>query len=236
MTMNDVIDNAKYYNGKDESPWFYHEHFETRGKVFIPVDDIDLGERLCLNTKEDAILHYFVADGKQNRLLRKALTDKALHKKFYAVCSPDPSVDSANCWECFNNANILKARISAHRWQQEVGERVILTLIWGDESTYKYAFGNIEKGAIVAISHQGVVDEGVFKRGLLCAIDTIQCEAICWYGTIPKYLGVYYDMKKIVRMHSRYQLVSNLFVSGKAKSTDFILFDNALNKTYSVLY
>lgn len=98
MTMNDVIDFAKYYNGKDEPPRFCYERFDVRGKLFVPVDDVSLGKQLCKDTREDAILHYFVADGKQNRLLRNPLADSALHKKFYAVCSPDPSVDSTACW------------------------------------------------------------------------------------------------------------------------------------------
>lgn len=235
MTMNDVMDYAKYYNGKDEPPRFYHEHFDLKDKLFVPVDDVSLGKRLCKDTAKAAILHYFVADGKQNRLLRNGMTDSALHKKFYAVCSPDPSVDSANCWGCFNNANILKARITAYRWQQEAGERVILTLIWGDESTHRYAFDNIDKGAIVAVSHQGVVDEQMFKCGLLCAIDTIQCEAICWYGTIPEYIGRYYDMEKIVKMQPRYQLVSNLSTRRGTKTTTLMLFDDALCKYHRAL-
>lgn len=210
MTNNDVINYAKYYNGKDESPTFYHEHFDVKGKLFIPVDDFSLSKKLNINTQEDAILHYFVHDCKQNRLLKNPTADSTLHKKFYAVCSPDPSVDNSNCWGCFNNANILKARIIAHLWQRKAQERVILTLIWGDESTYKYAFGNVDKDTIVAISHQGVKDESIFRQGLLYAIDTIQCEAICWYGNIPEYVSKYYDTEKIISMQSRYALVSSL--------------------------
>lgn len=226
--MNDVIDFVKYYNGRDESPYFFHEYLDARRKLFIPIDDVSLGEKLCKNTRERAILHHFVADCKQNRLLCNPKADSALHKKFYAVCSPDPSVDSKNCWGCLNNANILKARIIAYLWQQAEGERVILTLIWGDGSTYKYAFGNIEKGTIVAVSHQGVVDEAVFKDGLLFAIDTIQSEAICWYGSIPEYVYRYYDKERIIKMQARNTLKTELFERHKKQERAILLLDDIL--------
>lgn len=63
---------------------------------------------------------------------------------------------------------------------------------------------------MVAVSHQGVTDDKTFKSGLLRAIDTIQSEAICWYGNIPEYISRYYDMEKIVRMETRYTLLSTI--------------------------
>lgn len=215
MTSNDVTDYAKYFNGKDEPPRFYNEYFDLQKKLFVPVDDVALGEKLCENTKENAVLHYFVQDEKQNRILRNPFIDNELHKKFYAVCSPDPSVDSTRCFGCFNESNIMKARICASLWQQKFGERVILTLIWGDESTFKTAFTNIEKGAIVAISHQAVKNEKIFKVGFVLAIEKIQPSAICWYGNIPEYVKDYYDESKIIKMQMRTKLINIKNVADK---------------------
>lgn len=208
MTGNDVIDFAKYYNGKDETPHFYMEYLDLKNKFFVPIDDVSLSKKLCKNTKKDAILHYFAKDTKQNRLIKNISADYTLHKKFYAVCSPDFSVDSNGCYACFNNSNILKSRICAYKWQSSLGLCVILTLIWGKEDTYKYAFQNIEKGSIVAISYLGVKEKLTFKKGFLYAINHIQPGYICWYGYVPNYVKEYYDINRLVNMQTRGKLIT----------------------------
>ena len=209
LTSNDVIDFARFYNGKDEPPRFYREAIDFSNKVFIPQDDVALAKKLNLKAKRDCILHYFVGDSRQNRLLKSPFADKSIHKRFFAVCSPDFSVDSEHCFSCLNHANILKARIIASHWQ--AGEiAVIPTLIWGDEATYHYAFDNIEEGCAVAVSHQSIRDEKVFRDGILYAIRAINPSNICWYGSIPAYMGEWFDLQKIVRMQTRFQLVKCL--------------------------
>ncbi len=206
-TLNDVIDYSKFYGGKDEPPQFLHEHFELIGKVFVPADDFKLAQKLTDSPNENVILHYFVHDSKQNRLLLNNLADKNLHQKVYAVTSPDFSADSKNCWSCLNEANILKSRICASRWQQECEEPVILTLLWGDRSTYKYAFGNVEKGTICAVSHQGIQNEQIFREGLETAVEKIRMENLCWLGNIPDYVKEFYDLKRIIKMQTRTELL-----------------------------
>ena len=209
-TLNDVIDYSKFYRGKDEPPFFYHENFDLKDKIFVPADDFKLAQKLTDSTKENAVLHYFVHDTKQNRLLLNNLADKNLHQKVYAVTSPDFSADSANCWSCLNEANILKSRICASRWQQECEEPVILTLLWGERSTYKYAFANVEKGTICAVSHQGVKDERIFKEGLETAVEKIRMENLCWLGDIPDYVKEFYDLKRIIEIQTRTELLQML--------------------------
>ena len=74
-TLNDVIDYSPYFSGKDEPPPFYHETFDLSDKLFIPVDDFSLGEKLCDKPKEKMVLHHFVYDSAQNRLLRNNFSD-----------------------------------------------------------------------------------------------------------------------------------------------------------------
>lgn len=209
-TLNDVIDYSKFYDGKDEAPFFYHENFNLKGKLFVPADDFKLGQKLIDFPKENIVLHYFIHDSKQNRLLLNNLADKNLHQKVYAVTSPDFSADSANCWSCLNEANILKSRICASRWQQECEEPVILTLLWGDRSTYKYAFGNVEKGSVCAVSHQGIQNEQIFREGLETAVEKIRMENLCWLGNIPDYVKEFYDLKRIIKMQTRTELLKIL--------------------------
>ena len=148
---NDVLKYAKHFHGKDEPPFFYNEYFELEGKTFLPRDDVGLKEKLFAKrwkgVRENCVLHYFVRDKAQCKLMESFASDRALHQRFYAVCSPDFSVDSAHCFSAFNNAAILKNRLCASLWQSEYGERVILTLCWGDESTYDLAFSEDRRGS-----------------------------------------------------------------------------------------
>ena len=207
-TLNDVMDYAKFYTGTDEPPRFCREHFDLNGKLFVATDDFKLAQKLTSDTKENVVLHHFEHDTKQNRLLVNNLADRELHGKAFAVASPDFSVDSKNCWSCLNECNILKSRIYAYRWQNECEERVILTLLWGaDKATYKWAFGNVEKGSIVAVSSQAVADASVFENGIRAGIDMIQPEYICWYGKVFDFMANYYDMSRIVKMQTLTELL-----------------------------
>lgn len=205
--LNDVMKYSKYYSGTDEPPRFYHEVFDLKNKMFAATDDFKLAKKLTDNTKENVILHYFEYDSKQNRLLANNLADRGLHRHVFAAASPDFSADSSNCWSCLNDANILKSRICAFRWQNECEEPVILTLSWGNKSTYKWAFGNIEKGSTVAVSSQAVSDIQIFENGIRAGIDIIQPDYICWYGKIFDFMGKYYDLDKIVKMQTRTELL-----------------------------
>lgn len=173
---------------------------------------LGLQKGLQQDDAQNCVLHYFVRDKAQCKLMESFASDRALHQRFYAVCSPDFSVDSAHSFSAFNNAAILKNRLCASVWQSEYGERVILTLIWGDESTYRYAFSNIEEGATIAVSHQGVQNEETFKKGFIAAVEVIKPRIICWYGKTPDYTkAICAACKiKIVKMQTRYSLVHTL--------------------------
>ena len=209
-TLNDVMDYSKFFFGKDEPPIFYNEKFELKNKLFVPVDDFKICEKLDYNSKDDVILHYFVKDSCQNRLIINNFADKKLHSKVYAVASPDFSADRNNCYSCFNESNILKSRICAYRWQSELGERVLLTWLWAGKDTYKWSFGNVDKGAPGVVSSQGVKDWNIFESGLRAGIDMIAPEFLCWLGEIPSFVSKYYDLKRIIKMDTRTDLFREL--------------------------
>lgn len=215
-TGNDVLDFDKYYNGKEESPVFRKQYIDTRNKLFIPVDDLGLLS-LSNNISGEVILHQFVKDSKQNKFVTNEKPPVNLFQKVYAVTSSDLSVDSSHAYEVFNLSNILKSRINAYRMQNEFGLLVILTLIWGNESTFEYAFGNIEKGSTVAVSSQAIENTEVFKKGFCKALKMIEPENICWYGRIFDWVGKYYDITKIVKMQTRSQLIKRKIAFEKEK-------------------
>ena len=207
-TLNDVVDFAKFYKGKEEPPVFCREVFDVRGKLFVPFDDYKTIKNLKVNPKNDVILHYFVNDSRQNILFHDVGAHREAHSKVYATTSPDFSVDSSQCFSCLNIGNILKARILAFLWQNYYEERVILNLVWGGRDTYPMAFTNVQKGTIVAVSSQGVKDSDVFINGLKTAIDWIAPEKICWYGRVIGNINEFYDADRIIPMQTRKTIVS----------------------------
>ena len=52
-----------------------------------------------------------------------------------------------------------------------------------------------------------VEDTAAFERGIRAAIDMIQPDYICWYGRMFDFMGKYYDMRRIVRMQTRTELL-----------------------------
>ena len=209
-TLNDVMDFAKYYKGKDEPPMFYHEHFDIKGKLFVPIDDYKMVKHLCIDPKEHVVVHYYARDDRQNALFHDVTAHKDIHSRVYAVASPDFSVDSSHCYSCLNLANILKARIIASVWQEKYEERVILNLIWGNKGTFDMAFGNIEKGTIVSVSSQAIESNEIFEAGIKTAIDRISPERICWYGPVMDKIDSFYDRERIVKMDTRSSLMKRI--------------------------
>lgn len=216
QTGNDVLDFNCYFEGKNEPPIFRKQFIDLRNKIFVPVDDLALMQ-LSKNPANEVILHHFVKDNRQNKFVFNQSPPLSLFQKVYAVTSSDLSVDSNNSYEIFNLSNILKARINAYRMQNEFGLLAILTLIWGSEQTFDFAFGNIEKGSVVAVSSQAIKDVSVFRKGLVHAIKIIEPENICWYGQVYDWVGEYYDVSKIVKMQTRTQLIRQKKVVAKYK-------------------
>lgn len=206
LTGNDALDFSRYYNGRDEPPVFRRQYIDLKDKLFVPIDDPNL---LSLSSKpeEDVIFHHFVKDRRQNQFVLRKNPPAGLYRSAYALTSSDLSVDSGGTFSCFNAGNIMKARISAFRMQNEFDLLVILTLIWGDESTYGLAFGNIEKGAVCAVSSQAVGNQETFRRGFVRAVETVLPEYVCWYGRVFDWVKEYYDPHRIVKMQTRTELI-----------------------------
>ena len=206
QTGNDVLDFNRYYKGKEEPPLFRKQYIDLKDKIFIPIDDLGL-LKLSKSPENEVIVHQFVKDSRQNKFVINETPPLDLFQKVYAVTSSDLSVDSVNSYDIFNLGNILKARINAFRLQTEFDLIVILTLIWGEESTFKYAFENIEKGSVVAVSSQAIENIEIFRKGFIHAIKLIEPKNICWYGKVFDWVSDYYNTSKIIQMQTRTQLI-----------------------------
>ena len=81
--------------------------------------------------------------------------------------------------------NLYRSRALAHYWQRK-GLKVIPSLIWADEKSYKYCFEGIPKGSIVAVSTVGVKNNKeamkVWTDGMDAAIKRINPSMILLYG------------------------------------------------------
>lgn len=212
ITGNDVLDFSCFFSGVNEPPFFYKQIINPQNKLFVPADDLKM-MKLTSSQKNSVIIHHYVKDSVQNKEVFSLTPPLSLYDSVYAVCSKDLSVDSRNNFEVFNNSNILKARIYASQLQTKYSLLVILTLIWGDETTYKWAFGNIEKGSCVSVSSQGITDPVIFENGLIEAIKIIQPEYIFWYGNPNDFydlISSYYDFSRIIPMQSRTKLIHSI--------------------------
>lgn len=81
--------------------------------------------------------------------------------------------------------NVYRSRVMAHYWQRH-GLKVVPSLTWADEKSFKYCFEGIPKGSIVAVSTVGVKnsDEAVkvWFAGMDAAMKKIQPSMVLLYG------------------------------------------------------
>ena len=56
----------------------------------------------------------------------------------------------------------------------------------------------------------GVKDERIFKEGLETAVEKIRMENLCWLGNIPDYVKEFYDLKRIIKIQTRTELLQML--------------------------
>lgn len=206
MTQNNFFTLCEKWNTfstNKDVPNFYKQCFYPSEKKFIPYDELSSFSKE--NTIKNVIPHFFIKDEKQVSFASNPDAYSDLLDNVYAIFSTDFSV-FVNTFSQFNNAIILLNRLIASYWQQK-GRFVILTLTWGLEDTYDTAFSNIEKGAIVGISTEGVTDWNCFKTGFIEMINRIEPDFICWYDKIPLWVYEYYPEEKIIKVPKRFEVV-----------------------------
>ena len=150
---------------------------------YIPERLIGFNEALTSKTN-NACVHFFLDDYQFERIWREPRRYVDALKRFSGVCSPDFSlyVDMPTPLQIYNT---YRSRLVG-QYLQSQGLRVIPTISWATEDSFKYCFKGIPKGSIVAISTLGVKNNpkalGIWQAGKKELINQVEPSVILIYG------------------------------------------------------
>ena len=132
--------------------------------------------------------HFFLDDYRFERCWKNADSQLAVLKQYDGVLSPDFSMYT-NYPEAFQIWQVYRNRWCARYWQEN-GIKVIPTVSWSDESSYKYAFLGIPKHSVVAIGTVGVLNDKnaitLFMQGFKGMLKQLEPKEILIYGNTSK--------------------------------------------------
>lgn len=132
--------------------------------------------------------HFFLDDYRFERCWKNADSQLAVLKRYDGVLSPDFSMYT-NYPEAFQIWQVYRNRWCARYWQEN-GIKVIPTVSWSDESSYKYAFLGIPKHSVVAIGTVGVLNDKnaitLFIQGFKEMLKQLEPKEILIYGNTSK--------------------------------------------------
>lgn len=156
--------------------------------TFIRQDEVPndlIGFNYVMNTDISGYgVHFYVDDYQFERVWNDPDKYIPYLKKAQCVLMPDFSLYMdmplpMKLW------NVYRSRAMAHYWQRN-GIKVIPSLIWADEKSYKYCFEGIPKGSIVSVSTVGVKNNDdamkIWSEGMDAAIKRIRPSMILLYG------------------------------------------------------
>lgn len=132
-------------------------------------------------------VHFFVDDYQFLRLWTNPETYINMLSRFQAVCTPDFSTytDFPKAVQIFNHYR--KHWLAAY-WQEN-GIKVIPTISWSDEDSFKWCFDGEPVGGIVAVSSVGTQNDKqtkyLFESGFEEMVARLQPSQILMYGDIP---------------------------------------------------
>ena len=135
-------------------------------------------------TAKNGTAHFFLDDYRFERCWKNADSQLAVLKQYEGVLSPDFSMYTTyplafQIWQVYRN------RWCARYWQQN-GIKVIPTVSWSDESSYKYAFLGLEKNSTVAVSTLGILNyeenRKLFMQGFEEMLKQLEPKHILIYG------------------------------------------------------
>lgn len=137
-----------------------------------------------VDSNRNGTAHFFLDDYRFERCWKNADSQIEELKKYAGVLSPDFSMYT-NYPEAFQIWQVYRNRWCAAYWQSK-GIKVIPTISWSDESSYKYAFIGIPKNSVVAIGTVGVVNdknaERLFMQGFKEMLKQLEPKRILIYG------------------------------------------------------
>lgn len=127
-------------------PKFQEKPGDFDDLLLIGFDKTHLEDQDHLNR----MVHFFLYDYRFERVWKHPDHDLEKLSRYWAVLSPDFSMylEMARVCQIYN---VFRNRWCGAYWASK-GMRVVPTVNWGDESTFKFCFDGIERGSVVAVS------------------------------------------------------------------------------------
>ena len=193
--------------------------FKSTNKYGIPdikKDKFEVKELIPyrVDSNRNGTAHFFLDDYRFERCWRKPDSQIEELKKYDGVLSPDFSMytnypQAMQIWQVYRN------RWCACYWQS-LGIKVIPTISWSDEQSFKYCFLGVQKGSTVAIGTVGVLNneyaKTLFMQGFKEMLKQLEPKEILIYGNKLSELEGY----KNIRWFDPYM---NKFIKAKGEKT-----------------
>lgn len=137
----------------------------------------------------DCHVHFYLDDGKFERLWRNPERYRERMKLFRGVLTPDFSL-YADMPITMQMWNVFRARLLGQMFQN-AGINVIPAVSWSDRRSFSFCFDGLPMHGIVSVSSVGVCRNKIFLRrftaGLKTMIEKIEPAGIVFYGKIPSF-------------------------------------------------
>jgi len=144
-----------------------------------------------IKDKTNTLLHFFVTDNELEKIWNNPLKNILKYRDFFGVSTLDFTISANMDLEMIRN-NIYRSRKMGCKWQN-FGIKVIPTIQWADERSYKFSFESVEKGSLVMISTLGCLrSKDMFLKGYFKMMKIIEPKVVIVYGDYIN--GMYGDL------------------------------------------
>ena len=156
----------------------------------IKADEFEIKELIPyrVDGNRNGTAHFFLDDYRFERCWKNPDSQISELKKYAGVLSPDFSMYT-NYPEAYQIWQVYRNRWCTCYWQSK-GIKVIPTVSWSDESSYKYTFLGIPKNSVVAIGTVGVLNDPqakkLFLQGFKEMLKQLEPKEILIYGNTSK--------------------------------------------------
>lgn len=185
--MNERYRTIKLYNldkiGMLE-PDFFQMPILKKDEIEFPDELVGFNYLKTRKGTQEKAIHFFLDDYQFERIWKNP--DAYLEKlyEYGAVLTPDFSL-YLDMPESLKIYNTYRSRLIG-QYMQSFGIKVIPTISWADEKSFKYCFSGVAPGSTVAISTIGVMrtekSKGIFREGAKKMMEIIKPEKVLVFG------------------------------------------------------
>ncbi|MBP3630277.1 MAG: DUF4417 domain-containing protein [Clostridia bacterium] len=185
--------------GKYDMPFIHKQDIDLNKRQFLSFVDAKTGEK----DNKNKTIHFFTHDWKFEKVYDCYEDEIEKLSEFYALLSPDFSLFT-NMPLALQIESVFKNRWCGAYWQSK-GLRVIPTIAWGDERSFKFCFDGVERGSVVAVcTYYRENAEEEFLLGYNRMLEVIQPSVVICYdepfksmkGNVVSFLPTTYEWTK----------------------------------------